>query len=663
MIMTIKEFSRRFITFAVSTTLTLLLCACGGGGSSSGSGNKEETESPPTAQKVSISLSTTELLYYGEKQAISLSLIYSDGSSEDITSSAEWAVDPTTVAKIEATDGTTYVHPLETGSATITASHQGLKDSIDITVSPYIHSIETVQRAITFPKNTAMPFLKHAHARVQGAPDFSILDDIIYTSSDPDIADFSGTLYSVIVHPDRSPLTGHLTPRSVGNTEVTLNYEGVDLGTREVTVGDYYLIGSDAQRLNNAPWFTTFGLPSNEKGDIALLTGSSSGQFTVDLQVFNTATNSLEEKFNVFQNFELKSHNSALRSAFSDNTVTLFWITPTAAMSANINIQTRQASFVTLSESTEDAFYEPNYLFKSESGSLMVCWLNTSVLLTQCKIRTPDGIWSQELIELPRDIRSLNANHKGYAALAKIIDREDGQKILQTHRFNFDEQPIEIVVEEIPAPLDAGGARRPAISATGSLAIPITYAPRRDEFDFNESGLQVATRTQTDGWSLQEIYAYGVMRVGTEIELSWSGERALMLVADSLGAGSATWLYSNMSWSEQESLKAIGFATPTLDHPPLPSNGSWVMHVPALDNFYLFCFDEASGWSPLDTFGPMAQWGDMGGSFSLRPSNQLALVWKERAAFGTEDGGYKNNSLTFFHPNYSDLSQCSLPEG
>lgn len=658
--MTTKKSPFRFIAFTVKILFVLLLSACGGGGSS-GSDNESEFEPSPVAQRISISVSSTELLYYGEEQEISLTLTYSDGSTEDVTSSAQWSVDPATVAKIESVDGSTYLHPLENGSATVTAYHLELTDSINVTVSPYIHAIETVQNAITFPKNTAMPFLRQAHARVQGADDFSILEDIIYTSSSPAIADFSGTPYSVIVHPERSPQFGHITPQAVGQTEVDLHYEGYDLGTRQVYIEDYYLLGSDQQRLYGAAWFDVFGTTFNEKGNIALLTGSSAGQFTVDLQVFNAESNSLEDKFNVLKDFELPAIRSALAKTYSGGTVTLFWITPSGAFSADIDTQTKQVSFVTLSETIENSYAPPNYLFKSDSGSLLACWLDTSIMATQCKPRSADGTWSHDIIELPQNIRSLSANDQGVVVLARVIDGADGQKLLETHRFDFDMLPVEVTVDQLPVSPDAGGAGSPAISPTGSIAVPVGYAPRRDEFDFNESGLQVAIHDATNGWSLEEVYAYGTTRVSAEIETTWSGERALVLVTNPLGNTTDTWMYADQSWSKQDSLRAIGFATPTLDYAPIATNNSWVLPVPGVDSFYLFCFDDAFGWSSLETFSPMAQWGNVSAHFSLGPSNLLALVWQEHAAFGTEDGGLTNNALTFFHPKYSDLSQCGSP--
>lgn len=649
----------RYFRFAHIVALVIWLSACGGGGGSDSS-NQSRENIPPSPQSIAIGLEHTDLLFYGDKRPITLTLTYTDGTQKEVGSSAQWSVDPGTIARIEEEDGTKYLAPLDVGSGRVTASYENLTDTIEITVSPYIHSLEAKQNAIVFPVNTAMPLLDWAWARVQGAPDFSIRDDIIYRSSNPEIAGFSGDPYSIVVHPDRSPLVGHVTPRATGSATVTMHYDDVIFGETDIDIRNFYLLNSDESKGYIGPGLM-MGVASNESGDLAVLTGAGCCQFSLDLQVFDHETGQLGAKFNVFEGFDLKASSSSLQTTFSGDVLTIFWISPTGAFSADINTTTREVSYHTLDESPEDAFVGPNLLFKSNSGSLLACWLNTKLRATHCKSRSSQGIWISEILELPNNIRNLEANSQGEAVLTRVSETPEGEKYLQAYLFSFDEQPITLALEEVLVSVDAGGTRQPAINQNGDIVVPVVYRARRDELDIRGSGLQMASRDVAGNWSVQEIYAYKELHGASEVELAWSGSRALLLLTDYLVSGTATWLLDNGDWSQLPPLGTIGMATPTLDYPVIPVNGSWVLPVRAPRNLYLFCFNNSLEWTTLETFEALGQWGEVSGTFTTTPSLKLPLLWMETAAFGTEDGGFSSNSLYFFNPQHADLGLCANP--
>ena len=121
------------------TALTLVLpiaflnAGCGGG---SNSFHQPPPANPPqstTPQMTAISVSpTTASLFVGDKQQLSVSATFTDGTHKDVTATSTWSDSAQTVATV---DGTGLVNALLAGSTTITAANGSLSSSATITVS------------------------------------------------------------------------------------------------------------------------------------------------------------------------------------------------------------------------------------------------------------------------------------------------------------------------------------------------------------------------------------------------------------------------------------------------------------------------------------------------------------------------------------------------
>ena len=124
----VKYFATEFSPVCLITALLQLaiLCGCGGGGSAG-----PPPPPPPTPKSVQIS-SPGDSIIAGDSVQLSATLLYSDNSSKDVTSTATWGVAPAGIADISASGLLTTVSP---GSATVTASFQSFSATAQVFVS------------------------------------------------------------------------------------------------------------------------------------------------------------------------------------------------------------------------------------------------------------------------------------------------------------------------------------------------------------------------------------------------------------------------------------------------------------------------------------------------------------------------------------------------
>lgn len=128
-----------------------LLSACGGGGGGSGGGGN----SPPpaaTLQRIEITPASPSLAK-GTTRQLTATAVYSDGTSQNVTSSANWSSSAPTIASVgNSGSGKGLLTGVNVGSATLTANFQG----VDGTTTATVTAATPVSLELT-PTNPSLP--------------------------------------------------------------------------------------------------------------------------------------------------------------------------------------------------------------------------------------------------------------------------------------------------------------------------------------------------------------------------------------------------------------------------------------------------------------------------------------------------------------------------
>jgi len=133
---------RRNISFPVATLLALGTMTGCSGGSSGGQGptSYSPPSSAPSLQSVSVTPGTASVLA-GKTQQFTATGTYSDGSTQDLSSTASWSSSDTTVATVNSAGLATT---LSEGSSDITAALQSVTGSSQLTATPLTVQVSVV---------------------------------------------------------------------------------------------------------------------------------------------------------------------------------------------------------------------------------------------------------------------------------------------------------------------------------------------------------------------------------------------------------------------------------------------------------------------------------------------------------------------------------------
>ena len=112
---------------------------------------------------------------------------YSDGTSHDITASASWSSSDTVAATIDAAGRATG---LRSGATTIAAAQDGVSDSVVLTVSPRIDSIEITPRDPSISVGDDVQF--GVLARFTDGSSSGVSPNVVWSSSDASVATIDG---------------------------------------------------------------------------------------------------------------------------------------------------------------------------------------------------------------------------------------------------------------------------------------------------------------------------------------------------------------------------------------------------------------------------------------------------------------------------------------
>src|SRR6185369_17061151 len=242
-------------TFKVLAAFTALafLIGCGGGGGSTHSSTPSTPSSPGssvTLQSITVSPSAPAVTV-GQSQQLTATALYSDSTSNDVTSSVTWSSSDNAVATV----AVGMVSTKAQGSATISAAMGNVKGTANVIAkasAAQMTALGVAPASATLAVGATMNFT--ATQTLSDLTSQNLTASVGWTSSDPTVASIDNN--------------GALTALKVGVTTITAT-SGSFTATSVVTVNNvslqsiYLLLGSGSIAAGESQQFSAYGVYSD----------------------------------------------------------------------------------------------------------------------------------------------------------------------------------------------------------------------------------------------------------------------------------------------------------------------------------------------------------------------------------------------------------------
>ena len=244
------------LKIALFFLMTVVLTACGGGGGGGGSssgGSDSNTDDANIITELKLSPTDSTILR-GKELIMSAQAIYADGSSKNVTQSAKWASSDAKIVTFKSDRPNVVVTGEELGSASITATFDGVKSATTVTVS----SPELLSLTLSNDKfDLALGETSEIQAKgtYLGGFEIDVTKDVSWTSANKGIATVS----------NEKANAGLIAGTGIGSTTVSASLDGKSSSNATVKVVDA-VVSSIAISADNANIF---------EGDLAKLTASA----------------------------------------------------------------------------------------------------------------------------------------------------------------------------------------------------------------------------------------------------------------------------------------------------------------------------------------------------------------------------------------------------
>jgi len=272
-----RRFDRlqRIVAVGAATVSLTMLAACGGSGSSGGT-----SATKPTLSSIAVTPAATSVAAGGTTQFIATAQ-YSDGSKQDVSTSASWSSSNTQVATVNASG---LASTLLAGSTTISASESGISGSAPLTVTAAtLVSISVTPATASLVAGTTQQYTATGVYTDHSTQNLSA--SVTWTSGNPAVASISNAAGS----------NGLATALGSGSATVTAALNGISSAAVNLTVTPATLVslvvtpGSPSIAVGATQQFTATGRYSDQSTKDLTSSVSWSSANTAVASISNTA--------------------------------------------------------------------------------------------------------------------------------------------------------------------------------------------------------------------------------------------------------------------------------------------------------------------------------------------------------------------------------------
>ena len=283
---------RRHLATALVLSFILLLLACSGGGGSNSGGSNNVTPTTPSLSSLQISPGASSLATGGSQQ-FTVTGKYSDGSSKDLTTSAQWTSSDTSVVSVAAGKATAIAN----GIVTVTATSGTMKSSATVAVTnaaSNLTGLTVSPAASSLPVNTKQQFSATGTYADGSSRDLTGL--VNWSSSATAVATIDGSgmatgvaAGTTTISATLSTVTGStsLTVTAPTISSIVVTPDGLTLGigiSQQYTATAIYSDGSSQDLVSGVTWSSS-SLAVATINSSGLATTAGAGNTTITAQV------------------------------------------------------------------------------------------------------------------------------------------------------------------------------------------------------------------------------------------------------------------------------------------------------------------------------------------------------------------------------------------
>lgn len=288
---------KKVLCTLVVSLLSVALAACGGGASSSNGGSGGSNPPPPVASPTLSSLQVTPGIASvapGSSQQFTATGKYSDGSTQNLTSSAQWSISDSAIASLA---GAGKVTALGAGTITVSATSGKFQAAATLQVTSAatnLASITVLPATASLPVNTTLQFTATGTYTDGSSRDLTTL--VNWASSSTAAATVTGAGLATGVAAGSTTITAGLagihgsttlTVTAPTISSIVVTPDGLTLGigiSQQYTATAIYSDGSTADLVSGVTWSSSASTVAaiNTAG---LVTTAAAGTATITAQL------------------------------------------------------------------------------------------------------------------------------------------------------------------------------------------------------------------------------------------------------------------------------------------------------------------------------------------------------------------------------------------
>ncbi len=637
------------------------ITGCGGG---SNEETKVEVESPPEVFNISIKSNFYELIRLGGPATIEVYAQFDDNSEKKLSSEVSFSLSAPELGVITIENDTILFTPESLGSTTIIANYIGF--SAQITLKVIDDMIQLSEETLIIPLGSQFPILKnaiHYTSSKPNEPNYDIFEVVSYQSHNTNIADFSPKIDNIIINPSRNLAYGHINTLVPGKVDLSFSYLNVTKNI-EVEVAPYKLITTvktEEEKVDGLIDYLNFDTAIDENSDSFFLTGSMQFSQSLKLSHYSKA----QEKWMPDLDISIPQTETIASRAkliVGEERIIITWPSKEIGYLAIIDKNTKNYDIVEISGSSSI-----DSIAIDSNNRIMACWgVNNQ---TSCKIENNGTGWSEtqllpfQMNHLPFFQQQIPLTENNEFFVVTLESTNEMSTVIKGKRLKITDSRIETISDNV-------------VFESNELKEIDQICPHMETSNIGEMACYFIENINTQHQSLYTI-DYSILN-GWRIEKHFEEEAAhnltiirdtarvgindnggmLLMWADTTQGEMVTKEYTpNSGWSEKISIKAVGAATPFIEHAPQYTQDGWKTFLSYANAIVTksegnWLLSSKLGYTPHDNpFNIVLTIGNpYDDKIAIDFNGNIAMSWRGVWGYHDLSGSLYSNNLFFASP-------------